>query len=74
MKVLGTLKGTQLQSKLDAQDRIIHTLLVKVELIEGIDETYILHDWIRQAVTLDIASKQPTLIDSREVQLPYKDD
>lgn len=73
MKVLGTLKGAQLQSKLDGNSPV-HTLIVKVELTEGIDETYILHDWLKQPVTLEMVTKQPTLVVSvNDAPLNHKD-
>lgn len=62
MKFLGTLKGVTSKHK-DTDNSEVHTVELKIELIEGVSRTQELINLLRQMVEVDVTSKQPTLHD-----------
>lgn len=61
IKVLGTLKGVALTSKLDTNDRPVHQLTVKIELAEGHAQAQDIAESLKEMVQLDITPRQPKL-------------
>lgn len=61
IKLLGTLKGVTLQSKLDNNDRPVHTVAIKIELTEGHAKVQDIAEHLKEIVQLDIEPRQPKL-------------
>lgn len=62
LKILGTLKGVSLSSKEDTDHRVIHQIGLKLELSEGLDKVQDILELIKQIVSVEIISKQPSLL------------
>lgn len=61
LKLLGKLKGVNSKSKeLDGGDTL-HTIELKIELLEGGSRIQELVEHLKDIIQLDIESKQPTL-------------
>lgn len=60
-KVLGTLKGVSLTSKLDTSDRPVHTLSFKIELTEGHDQVQDIVEHLKEVIQVEIIPRQPKL-------------
>lgn len=61
VKILGTLKGVTLQSKLDNNDRPVHTVAIKVELSEGHDRVQEITENLKEMIQLEVEPRQPKL-------------
>jgi hypothetical protein len=70
IKILGTLKGVGLKSKVDDKGDSIHMLDFRVELVEGADKIQDIVTMLKSILEINLDSKQPTLISSK----PYKED
>lgn len=62
IKILGTIRGVSLQSKVDDQGRTEHHLGIKLELSEGIERVQEIVACIKQITEVHIDSKQPSLL------------
>lgn len=72
IKVLGTLKGVSLKSKVDDRGDSIHHIDLKLELIEGADKIQDIVNHLKSMMMITLESKQPSLMSA--VRNPYKDD
>lgn len=61
LKILGRLKAVTVKSKEVDDGDIMHTVDLRVEIIEGADRAQKVAELIKQIVSVDIVSKQPTL-------------
>lgn len=61
IKILGTLKGVSLQSKLDNNDRPVHTVALKIELSEGHAKVQDIAELLKQIVQINVDPRQPKL-------------
>lgn len=61
IKVLGTLKGASYQSKLDSNDRPVHTLTLKIELMDGHKDAQNIGSHLSQVMQVVLEAKQPSL-------------
>lgn len=62
IKILGTLKGVVLKSKVDDNNKVIQSIDIKLELLEGQKDVQRLTDSLKEIISLDIDNKQPHLI------------
>lgn len=63
IKVIGTVKGVSLKSKVGDDNRTYHTLGLTLELTEGIDRVQEIVERVKEIVELGIDPKQPRLGD-----------
>lgn len=70
IKILGTLKGVALKSKVDDHGDAIHYIDLKLELVQGADKIQDIVNHLKSIMEITLDSRQPSLIPSR----PYKDD
>ncbi len=61
IKILGALKAVALSSKLDANERPVHTVTLKVELAEGHAQAQDIAEHLKEMVQVDITPRQPKL-------------
>lgn len=71
IKILGTLKGIVLKSKVNDDNRVVQYVDIKLELLEGQNDIHKLSDSLKEIIQLDIVNQQPHL---PEVSKPYKED
>jgi len=69
IKILGTLKGVVLKSKVGDDNKVIHFVDLKLELLEGQEKIQDLVESLKEIIQLEITNKQPSLIPTK----PYKD-
>jgi len=72
IKLLGTLKGVTLKSKVGDDDRTYHSATISLELLEGADRVQDVVESLKQIVYLSIENRQPTLEGIKPTQ--YKED
>lgn len=65
IKILGTLKGVQVKSKVDDNNRPVHDIVLKLELTEGLNRVQEILEELKQIVELEINARQPTLIGNK---------
>lgn len=63
IKILGTLKAVSLKSKVDDQNKVIHYVDMKVELLEGQEKIQELVESLKDIVKIEITNKQPSLLE-----------
>lgn len=61
IKIIGTIKGVSLKSKVGDDNRTTHTLGITLDLTEGIDRVQEIVERVKQIVQIGIDPKQPTL-------------
>lgn len=61
IKVIATLKGVKLQSKVADNNESVHTLEVKLELAEGHERVQEIIESLKEVVEVTIESRQPKL-------------
>jgi hypothetical protein len=61
IKLLGSLLNVTLTSKLDSNDRPVHTVALKIELAEGHEQAHDIAEHLKEMVELDIIPRQPKL-------------
>lgn len=61
IKVLGTLKGVSVKSKLDSRDDAVHTVSMTFELHAGIDQMQNITESLKQIMSITLENRQPTL-------------
>jgi hypothetical protein len=69
IKILGTLKGVALKSKVDDRGDSIHYIDLKLELVEGSEKIQDIIELLKSILEITLDSKQPTLLAK-----PYPED
>lgn len=72
IKILGTLKGVVLKSKVDDNNKVIQYVDLKLELLEGQKDIQKVADSLKEIVQLDITNQQPHLPGTSN--MPYPED
>lgn len=70
IKILGTMKGVSLKSKVDDKGDTHHALDLKLTLEEGADKILDIVELLKNIVEISLDSKQPTLASVK----PYEED
>lgn len=60
-KILGKLKGINLKSKELEDGDLSHTIEMKIELLEGLENIQDVSDLLKQIIEINLDSRQPTL-------------
>ena len=61
IKILGTLKGVSLKSKVSDKNETLHFIDLKLELVEGADRIQEIIGELKNILEINLESKQPTL-------------
>lgn len=72
IKIIGTLKGVQLKSKVGDDDRSYHNVQLSLEITDGVDRIQEIVESLKQIVSVSIENKQPKL-PVGEPKKPYND-
>lgn len=62
LNLLGKLIGVDTKSKLTTDGGTMHTLVLKLELLEGETKIQDVVDLLKKHIEVEISSKQPTLV------------
>lgn len=66
IRFIGTLKGVNLQAKVDTADgQAVHTIALKLEITEGVDRVQEIVERLKEIVEISIDPKQPKLLGKR---------
>ena len=61
IKILGTLKGVSLKSKVGDDNRTTHQVALQLECSEGVERVQEIVEQIKQMVQVEIEPRQPKL-------------
>lgn len=63
IRILGTLKGFSLKTKVGDDNRTVHNITLSLELTEGVDRVQEIVAHMKQIIQIEIDPRQPTLHD-----------
>lgn len=63
IKILGTLRGVSLKSKVGDDNRTTHMIGLSLEITEGVDRIQEVVERVKQIVQIEVDPRQPRLTD-----------
>lgn len=61
IKIIGTVRGITLKSKVGDDNRTTHNVGIQLELTEGVDRVQEIVELVKQIVQIEVIAKQPKL-------------
>lgn len=61
IKILGTVRGVSVKSKVDTDNRVLHNISIQLELSSGMEHVQQIVELVKKIATVEIDARQPSL-------------